>query len=107
MQALLRNLRFGACVLGQESSIHVRHGHHSLAEGIGANTAIFPVSNALSSALRRRPFFFHNPEQLVRVIAEDETEDETKDRGSNYSVPSWCAMRTSLSNRWRFGRTTT
>ena len=79
----------------------------TLAEGIGANTAIFPVSNALSSALRRRPFFYHNPEQLVRVIGEDETEDETKDHGSNYSVPSGCAMRTSLSPRWPFGRTTT
>ncbi|MGA7925628.1 MAG: ABC transporter permease [Candidatus Sulfotelmatobacter sp.] len=72
MQALLRNLRFGARMLGKNPGFTFTMVL-TLALGIGANTAIFTVT----SALLLRPFPYHDPEQLVSVNAKD----KTKDRG--------------------------
>jgi putative ABC transport system permease protein len=70
--ALLRNLRFGARMLAKNPGFTFATVL-TLALGIGANTAIFTVTNALLL----RPFPYHDPEQLVSVAAKD----KTKDRG--------------------------
>jgi putative ABC transport system permease protein len=72
MQALLRNLRFGARMLAKNPGFTLATVV-TLALGIGANTAIFTVTNALLL----RPFPYRDPEQLVSVSAKD----KTKDRG--------------------------
>jgi putative ABC transport system permease protein len=72
VQALLRNLRFGGHMLGKNPGFTFATVV-TLALGIGANTAIFTVTNALLL----RPFPYHDPEQLVTVTAKD----KTKDRG--------------------------
>jgi putative ABC transport system permease protein len=74
MQMFLRNLRFAVRVFwlnkGFTAAVVL-----TLALGIGANTAIFTVMDALLL----RPFAFHEPERLVSVS----THDETQDRGIN------------------------
>jgi putative ABC transport system permease protein len=72
MPALLRNLRFGVRILGKNPGFTFATVV-TLALGIGANTAIFTVTNALLL----RPFPYHDPQQLVTVTAKD----KTKDRG--------------------------
>src|SRR5580658_2720041 len=72
MQALLRNLRFGARMLSKNPGFTFAMVI-TLALGIGANTAIFTVTNALLL----QPFPYHDPDRLVRVSAKD----KTKDRG--------------------------
>lgn len=72
MQGLFRNLRFGARMLGKNPGFTLAT-IITLALGIGANTAIFTVTNALLL----RPFPYDNPAQLVNVTAKD----KTKDRG--------------------------
>jgi len=70
MQSFLRNLRFGLRVLGKSpgfTAITIL----TLALGIGANTAIFTVTNALLL----RPFPFHEPEQLVNITVKDKSTD--------------------------------
>jgi putative ABC transport system permease protein len=66
MQALLRNLRFGARLLGKNPGFAAAT-ILTLALGIGANTAIFTVT----SALLLKPFPYRNPQQLVTVVARD------------------------------------
>jgi putative ABC transport system permease protein len=66
MQALLRNLRFGARLLGKNPGFTAAT-IVTLALGIGANTAIFTVA----SALLLRPFPYRDPKQLVTVVARD------------------------------------
>src|SRR6202142_3010514 len=68
MEAFLRNLRFGARLLGKNPGFAVAT-ILTLALGIGANTAIFTVT----SALLLRPFPYRDPEQLVTVVAKDNT----------------------------------
>jgi putative ABC transport system permease protein len=70
MLALIRNLRFGARILVKNPGFAAAT-ILTLAVGIGANTAIFTVT----SALLLRPFPYRNPEQLVTVIAKDNTRD--------------------------------
>jgi putative ABC transport system permease protein len=70
MQDLLRNLRFGARMLGRNPGFTAAT-ILTLALGIGANTAIFTVT----SALLLRPFPYADPEQLVNVTAKDQTKD--------------------------------
>ncbi len=70
MQDLLRNLRFGARMLGKSPGFAVAT-IFTLALGIGANTAIFTVT----SALLLRPFPYREPQQLVSVSPRDKDGD--------------------------------
>ena len=70
MQALVRNLHFGARLLSQNPGFTLATVL-TLALGIGANTAIFTVTNALLL----RPFPFREPERLVSMTAQDKTTD--------------------------------
>jgi putative ABC transport system permease protein len=72
MHGLIRDLRFGARVLRNNAGFALA-STLTLALGIGANTAIFTVTNALLL----RPFPYYEPEQLVSV----ETKDKAKDFG--------------------------
>ena len=72
MLAVLRNLRFAVRMLGKNPGFTFATVI-TLALGIGANTAIFTVTNALLL----RPFPYRDPDQLVTVAAKD----KTKDRG--------------------------
>src|ERR1700690_191433 len=68
MQALLRDARFGSRMLSRNLGFTLA-AIVTLALGIGANTAIFTVT----SALLLRPFPYRDPEQLVTVVAKDNT----------------------------------
>ncbi len=70
MQALLRDLHFGARMLSKNLGFSLA-AVLILGAGIGANTAIFTVANALLL----RPFPYRDPEQLVSVGAKDRTKD--------------------------------
>ncbi len=70
MQVLLRDLQVGARVLGKNLGFTLT-AILTLALGIGANTAIFTVTNALLL----RPFPYRDPQQLVSVEAKDKTND--------------------------------
>ncbi len=74
MQSFLRNLRFAIRMMvkspGFTAAVVI-----TLALGIGANAAIFTVTNALLL----RPFPYRDPSRLVSV----EVRDQTKDRGVN------------------------
>jgi putative ABC transport system permease protein len=70
MQALLRDLHFGVRMLGKNFVFSLA-AILTLALGIGANTAIFTVTNALLL----RPFAYRDPEQLVSVGAKDKALD--------------------------------
>lgn len=70
MQALLRNLRFGTRMLVKTPGFTLAT-ILTLALGIGANTAIFTITDALLL----RPFPYPHPEQLVSLSARDKTKD--------------------------------
>ena len=70
MQSLLRDLGFGVRMLRQNPAFTVA-AILTLALGIGANTAIFTVTDALLL----RPFPYRAPEQLVTVGARDQNKD--------------------------------
>jgi putative ABC transport system permease protein len=70
LQALLRDLHFGARMLSKNLGFSLA-AIFTLALGIGANTAVFTVTNALLL----RPFPYRDPEQLVSVDAKDKTKD--------------------------------
>jgi putative ABC transport system permease protein len=94
MQALLRDLRFGARMLAKNFGFSLA-AIFTLALGIGANTAIFTVANALLL----RPFPYRDPQQLVSVDTKDKTTDRgvtllryelVRDRGQSFeSVAVW------------------
>ncbi len=73
ISALLRDIHFGARMLGRNFGFSLA-AVVTLGLGIGANTAIFTVTNALLL----RPFPYRDPQQLVSV----ESKDKTTDRGS-------------------------
>src|SRR5258708_690401 len=74
MQTLLRNLRFALRMMSRNMGLTVA-AVLTLALGIGANSAIFTVTNALLL----KPFPYRDPARLVSV----EVRDQTKDRGVN------------------------
>src|SRR5580698_513330 len=82
MQALLRDLRLGARMLGKAPGFTLA-AIVTLALGIGANTAIFTVANALLL----RPFPYHDPERLVTVASTD------ADRGSSVTLARYELVR--------------
>ena len=74
MQTLLRNLRFALRIMGRTPALTAA-AILTLALGIGANSAIFTVTNALLL----KPFPYRDPARLVEV----EVRDKTQDRGTN------------------------
>ena len=72
MRLLLRDLRFGVRTLAK-TPLFTLVTVLTLALGIGANTAIFTVTNALLL----RPFPYRDPAQLVSI----ESKDNAKDNG--------------------------
>src|ERR1700752_869536 len=70
MRLLLRDLRFGLRTLAK-TPVFTSAIILTLALGIGANTAIFTVTNALLL----RPFPYPHPEQLTNIASKDDTKD--------------------------------
>ena len=70
MRLLLRDLRFGLRTLAK-TPVFTGAVVFTLALGIGANTAVFTVANALLL----RPFPFRDPEQIVSIISKDGTKE--------------------------------
>ena len=66
MRFLLRDLRFGARTLGK-NPLFTLAAVVTVSLGIGANTAIFTVADALLL----RPFPYRDPQQLVSIVAKD------------------------------------
>ncbi|HTB19760.1 MAG TPA: ABC transporter permease, partial [Bryobacteraceae bacterium] len=101
MQTFLRDLHFGARMLTKNFAFSLA-AIFTLALGIGANTAIFTVTNALLL----RPFPYRDPQQLVTVGAKDSAKDfETtllryellRDRNQSFqSVAVWATDNANL-----------
>ena len=71
MRLLLRDLRFGVRTL-IKTPLFTLATVLTLALGIGANTAIFTVTNALLL----RPFPYHDADQLVSIESKDAAKDD-------------------------------
>lgn len=74
MRRLLQDVRFGTRVLRKNPSFTLA-AMITLAIGIGANTAVFSVTDALLL----RPFPFHDPQSLLAI----NTTDKASDRPTN------------------------
>jgi putative ABC transport system permease protein len=85
MQNLIQDIRFGLRMLRKSPSISIV-ATIALALGIGANTAIFSVVNAVLL----RPLPYPNPESLVSVFETDQKRG--LERGS-HSYPNFFDMR--------------
>lgn len=70
MSSFLQDLRFGARMLVKNPGFTLA-AIITLAIGIGANTSIFTVTNALLL----RPFPYQDPQQLVNISVRDKTTD--------------------------------
>jgi putative ABC transport system permease protein len=70
MRLLLRDLRFGARTLAK-TPLFTLAALLTLALGIGANTAIFTVTDALLL----RPFPYRDADQLVNIVSKDDAKD--------------------------------
>jgi putative ABC transport system permease protein len=85
MNTLLQDIRFGLRMLLKSPSVSIV-ATIALALGIGANTAIFSVVNAVLL----RPLPFPNPESLVSVF---ETDTERGLQRGSHSYPNFMDMR--------------
>src|SRR5436190_19763515 len=85
METLLRDIRYGVRMLLKSPGVSIV-ATIALALGIGANTAIFSVVNAVLL----RPLPFPNSEALVSVFEKDQTRGVV--RGS-YSYPNFFDLR--------------
>jgi putative ABC transport system permease protein len=85
MNTLLQDIRFGLRMLFKSPSISIV-ATIALALGIGANTAIFSVVNAVLL----RPLPFHNPDSLVSLFETDLRRGQN--RGS-HSYPNFMDLR--------------
>ena len=70
MRLILRDLRFGLRTLAK-TPVFTCAIVLTLALGIGANTAVFTVTNAVLL----RPFSFRDPEQIVSITSKDATKE--------------------------------
>ena len=70
MRLLLRDLRFGLRTLAK-TPVFTCAVVLTLALGIGANTAVFTVTNAVLL----RPFPFRDPDQIVSITSKDATKE--------------------------------
>ena len=86
MQTLLQDIRFGLRMLLKSPSVSIV-ATIALALGIGANTAIFSVVNAVLL----RPLPFPNPDSLVAVF---ETDQQRGLQRGSHSYPNFFDMRT-------------
>jgi predicted permease len=86
MNTLLQDIRFGIRMLAKSPSVSIV-ATIALALGIGANTAIFSVVNAVLL----RPLPFPNPDSLVSVFETDQ--QKGLQRGS-HSYPNFFDLRT-------------
>ena len=77
METLLRDLRYGARILSK-NPVFTAVAVISLALGIGANTAVFSVINAV--LLKSLPF--NDPESLVLVWGDARDQDRLRGRHS-------------------------
>src|SRR5687767_2653364 len=85
MNTLLQDIRFGLRMLVKSPSISIV-ATIALALGIGANTAIFSVVNAVLL----RPLPFPNPDSLVSVF---ETDDKRGYKSGSHSYPNFFDLR--------------
>lgn len=101
MQSLLRNLRFGARRMARTPGFTLA-AVLILVLGIGANTAIFTVTNAVLL----RPFPYPDPQQLVHLVVRDKDNDRgdtlvryelVRDRNDVFqSVAAWASDNLNL-----------
>src|ERR1051325_10336609 len=85
MNTLLQDIRFGVRMLLKSPSVSIV-ATIALALGIGANTAIFNVVNAVLL----RPLPFPNPESLVAIF---ETSPERGLQRGSHSYPNFMDVR--------------
>jgi putative ABC transport system permease protein len=95
---LLQDLRYAARTAWRDRTFSLI-AVITLALGIGANTALFTIVNAIVLA----PLPFRSPEQLVRVTA-DFTRQPVRDVGCRSRSCSTSAARTSSTISVRCGR---
>ena len=88
MNALLQDLRYAIRVM-LKSPGFTAVAIISLALGIGANTSIFSVVNALLL----KPLPYKNPEQLAQVFREYEQTGKGVERSEIWSYPKFSALR--------------
>src|SRR5215472_4119001 len=102
--SLVRNLRFALRMMFQNPGFTLATVL-TLALGIGANTAIFTVTDALLL----RPFPYRDPAQLVSLSVRDRTHDRginiiryenVRDHGQSFeSVAAWATDNLNLTGR--------
>jgi putative ABC transport system permease protein len=99
MQTLLQDLRYGARMLRKHPSVTLI-AVVTLALGIGANTAIFSVVNAVIL----RPLPYRNPEQLVSLWEEIPAEGHWRVAPANFF--DWQKQNTTFEKMAAFGYST-